>query len=81
MALLRLTASVLIGKDTVPRKGMYVLRAMGCSIGILADADDSTQWTTIDGFGQSEGLYMMQVVPSGTTVAAAVTAKGIGWSR
>jgi uncharacterized protein len=70
-----LTAAVLVGTDTIPRKGMYALRSQGCSIGVLADADDSTQWTTIDGFGQSEGLYMVQVLPAGTSIASAVTAK------
>lgn len=72
-----LTASVLVGLDTVPRKGMYALRGAGCSIGVLADADDSTQWTTIDGFGLFEGIYMMQVMPSGgTNPATAATTKG-----
>lgn len=70
-----ITASVLVGQDTVPRKGMYALRTQGCSIGVLADADDSTQYTVIDAFGISEGMYMIQVLPAGTTTAGAVTAK------
>lgn len=70
-----LTAAVLVGSDAT-RTGMYALRSQGCALGVLADADDSTQWSTIDGFGLSEGLYMIQVVPAGTTIAAAVTAKG-----
>jgi uncharacterized protein len=36
-----ITATVEVGVDTVPRKGMYSLRGQGCSIAILADADDS----------------------------------------
>ena len=69
-----ITASVLVGLDTYPRTGMYALRSQGCSIGVLADADDSTQWSTIDGFGLSEGLFMQQVIPSGTTISSAVIA-------
>ena len=70
-----LTASVLVGTDGLTRTGMYALRGQGCSIGIVSDADDSTAWTGIDAFGASEGLYMMQPLPAGTGVAAAVTAK------
>lgn len=70
-----ITAATLIGLDTGNRTGMYALRGQGCSIGMLADVDDSTQWTTIDSFGLSEGIYMMQTQPAGTAVAAAVTAK------
>lgn len=69
-------AATLVGVDTVPRKGMYALRGQGCSIGMLADADDSTQWSTIDAFGQSEGIYMIQVGPAGDTISNAVTVKG-----
>jgi phage tail sheath protein FI len=65
--------SAMVGVDTIPRKGMYCLRGQGCSIGVLADGTDSTQWTTIDGFGLSEGIYMMQCGPSGDTIANAVT--------
>jgi hypothetical protein len=70
-----LTAAILVGVDTIPRKGMYALRSQGCSVGVLADADDSTQWTTIDGFGQSEGIYFIQVLPAGTSISGAVSAK------
>ncbi|MFY9717682.1 MAG: phage tail protein, partial [Thermoplasmata archaeon] len=64
-----ITAAVLIGQDTLPRKGMYCLRSQGCSIGVLADADDSTQWTTQDAFGLQECIYMMLVAPAGTVIA------------
>ena len=70
-----ITAAVLVGSDSAPRAGMYALRAQGCSIGVLADADDSTQWTTIDAFGTSEGVYMIQTGPSGDTISNAVTTK------
>jgi len=67
-------AADLVGSDS-SRTGMYALRGQGCSIGVLADADDSTQWSTINAFGLSEGLYMIQTIPAGTSVASAVTAK------
>lgn len=68
------SASTLVGSDS-SRTGMYALRGQGVSIGVLADADDSTQWSTINAFGLSEGIYMIQVIPAGTSVSAAVTAK------
>jgi uncharacterized protein len=63
-----ITAATLIGQDALPRKGMYALRGQGCSIGVLADADDYTQWTTQDAFGLSEGIYMMLVAPAGSAI-------------
>lgn len=70
-----ITTTTLVGADTTPRKGMYALRGLGCSVLMLADADDSTQWTTIDGFALSEGMYAIQTGPSGDTIANAVTVK------
>lgn len=70
-----ITSSVLVGQDTLPRKGQYCLRGTGCSIGVLADADDSTQWGAQDAFGASEGLYMILTAPAGQTVTTAQTAK------
>jgi phage tail sheath protein FI len=64
-----------VGQDIVPRKGMYALRGQGCSIGMLADADDATQWTTQAGFGLSEGVYMILVGPAGQSISDAVTAQ------
>jgi hypothetical protein len=70
-----ITAAVLVGVDTVPRKGMYALRNTNTSIAMLADADDSTQWSTQVAYGLSEGTYMIMTGPSGDTIANAVTAK------
>jgi phage tail sheath protein FI len=67
------TAATLVGQDVLPRSGMYALRGQGCSIGVLADADDSTQWVTQAGFGASEGVYMILVGPAGDTISDAVT--------
>jgi hypothetical protein len=69
------TAATLVGQDTLPRQGMYALRGQGCSIGVLADADDSTEWTVQAGFGLSEGLYMILTGPSGDSLNNAVSTK------
>ena len=70
-----ITSTVLIGVDTVPRKGMYALRGTSTSIAFLADADDTTQWTTQVTYGLSEGTYMVLVGPAGQTVTTAASAK------
>ncbi|HEX3350107.1 MAG TPA: phage tail protein [Acetobacteraceae bacterium] len=69
------TAATLVGLDTTPRSGMYALRGQGCSIALLADADDATQWTTQAGFGLSEGIYMILTTPAGDTLQNAVSEK------
>ena len=70
-----LNGAVLVGSDTLPRSGMYALRGQGCSIGVLADADDGTQWTTQAQFGLSEGVYMICTGPAGDTISNAVNTK------
>lgn len=70
-----ITASVLVGVDTVPRKGMYALRNTGTSIAMLADADDSTQWSLQVAYGYSEGTYMIMTGPAGDTITNATTTK------
>jgi len=67
------TAATLVGQDALPRTGMYALRSQACGIGVLADADDSTQWTTQAAFGLSEGVYMILTGPQGQTIGPAVT--------
>jgi phage tail sheath protein FI len=69
------TAATLVGVDIVPRKGMYALRGQGCSIGVLADADDPTQYTTQEAFGLSEGVYMILTGPAGDAITNAVATK------
>jgi hypothetical protein len=70
-----ITATVLVGADTTPRKGMFALRNLGVSAAWLADADDSTQWAAQVAFGVSEGIYMIGTGPLGDTIANAVTIK------
>jgi uncharacterized protein len=69
------TAQTLVGADGSPRTGMYALRGQGCSVAVLADATDSTTWTTQAAFGLSEGIYMVAAGPSGDTIANAVSVK------
>jgi hypothetical protein len=69
------TAAKLVGSDTLPRQGMYALRAQGCALALLADADDPTQWSTQVAFGLSESVYMILTGPAGDTIADAVTVK------
>jgi phage tail sheath protein FI len=69
------TAATLIGSDIAPRTGMYALRGQGCSIGVLADADDSTQWTAQAGFGLAEGVYMILTGPAGDAITNAISTK------
>jgi hypothetical protein len=69
------TAASLVGVDVTPRTGMYALRGQGCSIGLLADGDDATQWTVQAQFGLSEGVYMVLTGPAGDTITNAVSQK------
>jgi hypothetical protein len=64
-----ITSTVLIGQDTIPRKGMYALRGTGASVAMLADADDTTQWTLQNAYGLSEGTYMVTTSPAGDTIS------------
>lgn len=70
-----ITGTVLLGQDTVPRKGMYALRNTGASVAMLADCDDSTTWATQVTYGLSEGTYMIGVGAAGDTIANAITVK------
>jgi uncharacterized protein len=69
------TSTNLVGSDLLPRQGMYALRGQGCSIALLADSIDPTQWTTQAAFGLSEGIYMILCGPGGDTIANAIAAK------
>ena len=68
------TAATLVGSDTGTRTGMYSLRGQGCSVIVLSDATDTTQWSVQEAFGLAEGAYMMFALPAGTSVSAAVAA-------
>ena len=69
------TAATLTGADLMPRRGMYALRGQGCSIAVLADTDDPTQWTAQAAFGLQEGVYMILTGPPGDTIPNAIAAK------
>ena len=69
------TTTTLVGSDTVsPQTGMYALRNQNASIGILADATESTEWGPVAQFGLAEGIYFVNALPAGNTVAESVTA-------
>jgi uncharacterized protein len=69
------SATHLVGVDTVPRRGMYALRGQRCSLALLADSDAPAQWTTQAQFGLSEGIYMILAGAAGQGIAAAVADK------
>jgi uncharacterized protein len=69
------TDTMVVGTDVAPRTGMYVLRGQGCSLGVLADVSNVAYFSTQISFGLSEGIYMMGVMPSGSTVAQSVAQK------
>jgi hypothetical protein len=70
-----ITSAVMLGVDTVPRKGMYALRGTYTSIAFLADLDDTTSFTNQVAFGLSEGIYMIGTTPAGDSISSAVTTK------
>ena len=69
------SSAQLVGIDIPPRTGMYALRGQGCGIGLLADSDNSSQWTTQADFGLQEGIYMILTGPAGDAIQSAVTVK------
>ena len=72
-----ITSAVMVGVDspsgTVTRTGMYALRGQQCAAIVLSDLSDSTQWTTIDAFAQSESSLAVLVAPSGSAIANGTT--------
>lgn len=69
------SATHLVGVDTIPRRGMHALRGQRCSIALLADADASTQWSVQAQFGLSEGIYMILTGAAGDSIATALANK------
>jgi phage tail sheath protein FI len=65
----------LVGQDVPPRSGMYALRGLGCSIGVLSDQDDPSYWTAQAQFGLAEGVYMILAGPAGDNIGNAVNTK------
>jgi uncharacterized protein len=69
------TSETLVGSNTTPISGMYVLQNQNCAVGVLADCTDSTTWTTVDAFGDSQGIYFYVAGPAGDTIADAASTK------
>lgn len=69
------TQAMLTGLDGPARTGMYALRGQGCSLMLVSDCDDATQWTTQAGYCQAEGMYPIVCGPSGDTIVGAIATK------
>ena len=69
------TQAMLTGLDGTTRTGMYALRGQGCSLMVVSDCDDATQWTTQAGYCQAECMYPIVCGPSGDTIANAIATK------
>jgi hypothetical protein len=70
-----ITASVMLGTDTLPRTGMYALRDQDVSILTLCDMTDPTTVATMDAFAQQQALYGIYAGPAGQSISDAKTAK------
>lgn len=70
-----INGATLLGSDSIPRKGMYAMRAQGISVAALVDCDDYTTYSTQIPFGIAEGIYMIATTPSGDTIANAINVK------
>lgn len=70
-----INASVLVGAQTVPAKGMYATAQTTGQILVLADCDDSTVWTTVAAFAEQNYKTTILTGPAGDTVSAAITRK------
>lgn len=68
-----ITSTVLIGSDGAPRTGLYALRNTGAALVMIADNDDSTTWSTVAAFAQSEATFAVCTSPSGDTIANFIT--------
>ena len=74
------TGTTLVGVDTTgSRTGMYALRRLGCSVGMLVECDASATWSLQAAFALSEGVYMIGTGPAGDTISnASTTLAGTG---
>lgn len=69
------STQTLIGSDSLPRSGMYVLRSQDCSIALLAGCDDPMTWLAQANFGLQEGIYMILTCAAGVSIENAVSMK------
>jgi phage tail sheath protein FI len=67
-----ITAASLTGSNAAPYRGMYTLSGQGCSILDLCDGTDPVQWSDIEAFAATEGLYAMIAGPAGDSIADAI---------
>jgi len=70
-----ITTSVLVGVDTIPRKGMYALRGTGIDAFALCDVVDVTSWVTQTSFGLSENCFPVFTTAAGDTVSSCAASR------
>ena len=69
------TPSMLLGSDTLPRKGMYALRATLCDAFALCDVTDVTTWTSQASFALNENMLAVLTTASGDSIANATASR------
>ena len=71
------TMATLVGLDgtSIQRTGMFTLRNHKVSILDIVDGADSTQWTYIEAFALSEGMYAILSGPPSDTIDNATASK------
>jgi hypothetical protein len=69
------TTTTVIGSAST-RTGMYALSKIPVNHLVVSDSYDTTQWTVIDAFCSSTGVYGHIAGPAGDTISNAVSAKG-----
>jgi uncharacterized protein len=70
-----ITTGIMVGQDTLPRKGMYALRSTGIDAFALCDVVDVTSWVTQTTFGLSESCFPVLTTAAGDTVSACVASR------
>jgi hypothetical protein len=69
------TDATLMGQDTLPRKGMYVLRNAGVDCFTLCDHDTSADWAAMGSFGLEETCYPIVATESGDSYTDAISTR------
>lgn len=65
----------MLGSDTLPRKGMYALRATGCDGFDLCDVTDTTSWATQISFAISETMWAALTTAAGDSIENCVATR------
>lgn len=68
-----ITTNIMLGQDTLPRKGMYALRSTGIDGFALCDLTDATSWATQTSFAISENCWTALTDAAGDSISTAIT--------